>query len=350
VHDYRIFDFKPLPLLHSPFGRLNQLLRWLDLMRLDLLARQIAREIDSLNYDLVYVHPDKWTQAPTLLSYVHSPTVYYAQESLRASYEPEIPRPYLKGNWRTVLDSFDPLIALYKRSLARIDQRNTRRANHILTNSRFTAVNIQNIYKREAHTIYLGVDSDTFRPLPQVKKENYVLSVGELRPNKGYDFLIKSISLIPKEVRPPLRIVGNATMPQEYSFLLNLAQANDVDLEIEVMVDLETLILRYNQAALLVYAPVLEPFGLVALEAMACNTAVVGVNEGGVQESVLHGQTGLLVERDLVQFAEAVQYLLCDPELAALYGKNGRQHVLNNWTWEQSAAAIEQQLINCSSN
>jgi glycosyltransferase involved in cell wall biosynthesis len=92
----------------------------------------------------------------------------------------------------------------------------------------------------------------------------------------------------------------------------------------------------------------MEPFGLVPLEAMACGTPVVGVQEGGVQESILHKHTGLLVDRDPVQFAAAVQNLLSNPALASEYGRNGREHVLRHWTWDQSVAALEDFLLACA--
>lgn len=78
----------------------------------------------------------------------------------------------------------------------------------------------------------------------------------------------------------------------------------------------DQLVLEYNKAQICVYAPVLEPLGLVPLESMACGTPVVGVREGGVLESIVHEQTGLLTERDPAQFAGAVQHLLSNPALA----------------------------------
>lgn len=106
----------------------------------------------------------------------------------------------------------------------------------------------------------------------------------------------------------------------------------------------DQLVELYNQARVTLYAPVREPFGLVPLEAMACATPVVAVQEGGIPETVLSGQTGLLVPRDPQQFAAAVQRLLADPELAAAYGQAGRQQVLLHWTWEQAAQTVEQHL------
>jgi glycosyltransferase involved in cell wall biosynthesis len=345
IHQHYIFEFQPLPSFYSPWGRLNQLQRWRDLQRLESIAQQIASEIDHRGYDLVYVHPSMWIQAPTVLNYLLTPTVYHLHESLRLVYEPILSRPYLENGWRKKLDQIDPLILLYFRKLSKLDRRNTLQATRLLANSHFTATNIEHIYKRQADVAYFGVDSSTFRPIDHVQKEKFVLSVGELRPNKGFDFLINALARIPKPSRPPLRIIGNASNQRENAYLVNLAEENDVDLTIEVMVDLETLVCRYNQAALLIYAPVREPLGLVPLEAMACATSVVAVAEGGVQETVVNGTTGLLTPRDQDAFAEAIMQLLKDRKQNRQMGRAGRQHVLTEWTWDVLAQQIEILLI-----
>jgi len=75
---------------------------------------------------------------------------------------------------------------------------------------------------------------------------------------------------------------------------------------------------------------------------MACGKPVVGVDEGGVKETIVNQYTGLLVERDPRKFGEAIQLLLEDPTLIDQYGKNGRKHTLENWSWEKSVDKLEQ--------
>lgn len=87
------------------------------------------------------------------------------------------------------------------------------------------------------------------------------------------------------------------------------------------------LVRLYNQARAFIYAPILEPFGLVVLEAMACGTPVVAVKEGGVRESVIDGVTGWLIPRDPHIFADALGRLLSDEQLALTIGKAGREKV-----------------------
>ncbi len=82
-----------------------------------------------------------------------------------------------------------------------------------------------------------------------------------------------------------------------------------------------------------------EPLGIVNLEAMACGTAVVGSNVGGIPEVVLDAQTGLLVPPgDHELLAEALSSLLGDPARAAAMGELGRQRVTAEFSWAAVAA------------
>jgi glycosyltransferase involved in cell wall biosynthesis len=74
---------------------------------------------------------------------------------------------------------------------------------------------------------------------------------------------------------------------------------------------------------------------------MACGTPVVAVAEGGMQETILDGETGFLVQRSPESFAEALLKLYENPELAEQMGAAGRQHVLQNWTWDKAAERLE---------
>jgi glycosyltransferase involved in cell wall biosynthesis len=191
------------------------------------------------------------------------------------------------------------------------------------------------------------VDTDVFRPglgNGDGKSHNYVLSVGAIQSHKGYKFLIESIGRIPEFVRPSLHLVGNMENPGYQDYLQILAIENEVNLQIEVDVSQDILVRRYNEAMLVAYAPFNEPFGLVPLEAMACGKPVVGINEGGVKETVIHKSTGLLVERNPRSFGEAIRSLLEDRALIELYGTNGRKHVLENWSWEKATSDVEKHL------
>ena len=77
---------------------------------------------------------------------------------------------------------------------------------------------------------------------------------------------------------------------------------------------------------------------------MACQTPVIGVREAGVRESVIDGQTGLLVDREPEAMAGAIRMLLADPEEADRLGCNARSNVEKRWTWAASIEMIEHYL------
>jgi len=100
-----------------------------------------------------------------------------------------------------------------------------------------------------------------------------------------------------------------------------------------------------THADLFLCPSIYEPLGIVNLEAMGCETAVLASRVGGIPEVVSHGNTGELVdynENDIVGFessiAEAATRLMSDPELLQRYGKAGRQRAATEFGWDAVAA------------
>jgi glycosyltransferase involved in cell wall biosynthesis len=350
ANKYQCFEYHFAPLLGSPFGRFNQAIRLSDLRRMDQSSKRVAQIIESRSYDLVYAHPCQVTQSPMILQHLKEiPTVYYLQEPPRAFYEKKPIRPFYKnnGSWfRSFLNNIDPLLLTYNSTMRKVDLDNTRSANKVLVNSNFVSQVVKDIYNINPCLSYHGVDIEKFRIIPGEKRD-MVLSVGSLTPLKGFDFLIKSIAHIPGKFRPPLVIASNFQMPEEKKYLEEMASNLEVELILLNNVADEELVALYNSTRLTVYAPIQEPFGLVSLESMACGTPVVAVREGGVQEAVIHEHTGLAVDRDPAQFAEAIQSLLSQPELVRQYGQNGREQVMQKWTWDTAVETLESHLLAC---
>jgi glycosyltransferase involved in cell wall biosynthesis len=345
VHHHQVFPFQPSKLFGSPLGRLNQVSRMADLRRLRSLTRQIAQQIDGIGYDVVFVHPCQFEQSPSILRYVRTPTVYYCQEPRRSSYEAMPKRPYDDdaNRRRRLFNVVDPLPHLYRRLARRTDQVNTRSADRVFVNSMFMAETVNRLYGISATVAYHGVDVAQFRPLG-IEKSHIVLSVGSLTPLKGFDFLVRAMARLDAATCPRLVIASNFQNADERLFIELLAKRHGVQLSLLCAIDDDALVTLYNEALLVAYSAIREPFGLVPLEAMACGTPVVSVNEGGVAESVIAGHTGLLVDRDQEQFALAIARLAADSDLAARLGRNGREHVLQHWTWEHAAAGLERSL------
>ncbi len=347
-HSYR-FDLAFLAPWHGrlPFLRryVDLVCYWVNLKRLDQVAQTIARQIDAGAYDWVLAHHDLIVQGPYVLRYLKTPTAYYCAEVNRGVYELPVIRPYDQSHSRSERIRqtwYGPANWLMRQLLKREDRLNVLSAYMHLTNSFFTAEALQRAYGIHARVSYLGADTDKFLPL-DLERENFVLSVGAITPLKGYDFLVGALGQMAALDRPKLVLVGNVASTPEKNYLNELAKSNGVSITFHVNTSDMQLAQLYNRALAFVYAPVLEPFGLAPLEAMACETPVVAVREGGVRESVLDGVTGYLTTREPKAFAEALTCFVRDPVRAREFGKRGREHVLRYWTW---GYAYERLMVN----
>lgn len=306
--------------------------------------KKIAETINSKDYDAVLCEQDKYIMAPFFLKYIKKPTIYYCQQPPRN----EAILRRLDKLTEVKVNLFKKLIFDFigKRA-AKIDLKrdedNSSFAKYVLANSYFSHESILKAYGLNSYVAYLGIDTEIFKPL-NIKKKNFVLSVGTCTPSKGYDFIIRSLSLLENDIRPKLLIVSNATDNEWARYLKELANQHHVNMEILNLIDDERLVELYNQAKLVVFSPYLEPFGLIPIESMACGTPVVAIKEGGMRETVIHNETGLLVERDESSFADAVYELLMDTEKADEMSKKSVDCVNNFWTVEHAGKRLEKHL------
>jgi glycosyltransferase involved in cell wall biosynthesis len=274
------------------------------------------------------------TQAIDVLPFLRTPSLFYAPEPLRSAYEPpELVQ--LTPGWRGALTRHG-LHPIDRRRRA-LDRRYLRAAAHVVTHSEFTRQTLAEIYGVEAEVVLLGVDSDAFSPGEQ-SRERYVLSVGALHPLKGHDQVIAALATLP-EPRPRLVIVGDRG--ESAATLHALASTSGVELELRSRLQLSEVVETYRRAEVVACAQIREPFGLVPLEAMACETPVVAVAEGGFRETISDGETGLLSKRDPHALGAAVERVLGDDALARRLGAQGRETVARDWTWERTSAAYD---------
>ena len=95
----------------------------------------------------------------------------------------------------------------------------------------------------------------------------------------------------------------------------------------------------YRGAAVAVFAPYGEEFGLAPLEAMASGVPVIAWREGGLVETVVEGETGYLVQ-DAVTLRQRLRLLVHDPERRRLFGQAARRRA-ERFSWQQTAQGIE---------
>jgi glycosyltransferase involved in cell wall biosynthesis len=308
--------------------------------------RQMAGAVDGGSFDVVLAGHDMFTHAPLALRHLKTPSAYYCQEPLRLVYEAPVGMAVPEPSGRASRWARRAATLAARLVLKPMDARATGAARLLLANSIYSHEAIMRAYGRPARVIYLGVDAERFRPLG-VPRERTVLSVGALHPAKGFDFVVEALARIPAPRRPSMLVISDRGYGGYRERLMELARRRDVALRVETRVSEAELVGAYNQAALVAYAPYLEPFGLVALEAMACGTPLVAVAEGGTRESITHEATGILAPRDAQAFAEAVERVLSDAPLAARLGEQGREAAAGRWTWARSTERLERALLDC---
>jgi len=218
----------------------------------------------------------------------------------------------------------------------------------VFTNSYYSKEAMFQRVRRFSVVCRLGVDTVKFRPLG-LPVEPVVLSAGRIVKVKQHHLVIEAVAKIHHSRRPQVVIATptSATQHEDYEYfarVTEMAKTASVDLDIRCKPSEAELVALYNQSLVLVFVPIMEPFGLVALEAMACGTPVIGVREGGVRESVLDGQSGILVDRDSTELAEAIDHLVQNPELRNRLGQQAGVYVRSQWTWAQSIDRYEKEI------
>ncbi|HVL69221.1 MAG TPA: glycosyltransferase [Vicinamibacterales bacterium] len=183
-------------------------------------------------------------------------------------------------------------------ALARWDAATAHRVHRFLANSQYVAGRIRRYYNRGSTVVYPPVDTEYYRPDDGASSSaGGMLVVSALVPYKRLDLAIDAC----RRAHVPLKIVGRG--PEE-ARLRRLAAGAPVEF-LGWRSDEEIRTLYRTAAAVLL--PGTEDFGIVPVEAQACGTPVIAFAAGGATESVVDGETGLLVpEAEPEAFAEAI--------------------------------------------
>lgn len=206
------------------------------------------------------------------------------------------------------------------------------------------------------HVILNGIDTSVWSPVEPYSTEDSVLRrhgvdpdrpivafVGRITRQKGVPHLVRAA----KNFHPDAQLVLCAGAPdtpeiaaEMEGLVAELQAERDGVFWLKDMLPRDEVIEILSAATLFVCPSVYEPLGIVNLEAMACDTAVVASDVGGIPEVVVDGETGTLVhydEADPAAFeaglAEAVNALVTDPDKAARYGRAGAERARTRFSW-----------------
>ena len=201
------------------------------------------------------------------------------------------------------------------------------------------------------HVIRNGIDTDEYAPDEAIdvldkhgidQHRPTVAYIGRVTRQKGLPVLLRAAELLDPDVQIVL-CAGQADTEElgaEVTGLVgHLRDTRSGVTWLNGMLPKREVIQILSHATVFACPSLYEPLGIVNLEAMACGTAVVGSNVGGIPEVVLDAQTGLLVPPgDHELLAEALSSLLGDPARAAAMGQLGRQRVTAEFSWAAVAA------------
>jgi starch synthase len=212
--------------------------------------------------------------------------------------------------------------------------------------------------------IHNGIDPEFYKPTfdESLLKEYgidpavpFVLFVGRITRQKGISGLIESARHFTKNCQIVLCAGAPDTeeIAQETASLIaQLQSEREGVILISEMLPREKIKVLYSHARVFACPSLYEPFGIINLEAMSCETPVVGSHVGGIPEIIVEGETGYLIPLESVSrtnfnplnpdafqkaFAEKINVLLENEALATAMGKAGRECVLAKFSWESIA-------------
>jgi starch synthase len=211
------------------------------------------------------------------------------------------------------------------------------------------------------HVIHNGIDPQIYRR--QLSPETltrfgidpsrpFVLFNGRITRQKGLPLLLAAALKLDRNYQVVI-VASSPDTPEiaaEVGALAGRVSAERGNLVwIDHFISREDLIHLHSHAAVFVCPSIYEPFGLVILEAMACETPVVASRVGGIPEIVVEGETGYLVDFDpadpdafTTALADRMETLLKDATLAARMAKAGRERVLQHFGWPAIASKTVQ--------
>ena len=233
-----------------------------------------------------------------------------------------------------------------------------------------------NVDESKVEVVYNGIDLKEYSVVKETdvldhygidKNKPFVLFVGRITRQKGIIHLVNAI----KYIDPETQIVLCAGAPDTKEIAKEMEDAveqasksRDNIFWIDKMLDKKDVIQLYSHASVFCCPSIYEPFGIINIEAMACETAVVASAVGGIKEVVVEGETGLLIDvaqqneapfepvdpdkfsRDL---AEGINRVIIDGALRHKMAKAGRERVEAFFDWKAIAKqtkSIYQSLIN----
>jgi len=316
-------------------GRPLNFFAWVHQLNLAMLERGV-RLCNGKRYDLVHAHD--WLVA-------------YAGRGLKHSFQ----IPLVASVHATEFGRNNGLHNDEQRYIGEVEWLLTYEAWRVICNSRYMREEIEGVFNLPPDKISIipnGIRPEAFQvaaPDPAVRQrfagpgEKILFFIGRLVREKGVQVLLGALPQI-RERFPDVRVIIAGQGPYgEELHRLSVHLGLDRQVTFAGYIDEETRNQLYAQADLAIFPSLYEPFGLVALEAMAAGTPVVVGDSGGFAETVEHGVNGVRVPAENASaLAEQVCTLLGDPELGRRLARRALQDVSDNYSWASIARRYEE--------
>lgn len=202
-------------------------------------------------------------------------------------------------------------------------------------------------YADKLEVIPNGVDLDKFQP-KNVKDENTIFFLSlldEFHQYKGLYYLLKALIIVKNEIPDVKLIIGGKGVLSDYYQNMASTMGLDENIEFEGFIPEDEIADYYSKANVFVLPSISarqEGFGIVALEAMACQTAVITTEIVGVAADLEENGAGIVVpSKDPEKLAAAVIKILGNEKLQNKMGQNGRKLVEEKYTWKMVASRME---------
>ena len=210
----------------------------------------------------------------------------------------------------------------------------------IATNSEVSKERISKYLGRDdAIVVNPGVDIERFH---NESYEKYFFYPSRIVPEKRFEFAIEAFKIFHKNFSYFKLIIAGSLQEEEKSraYIQKLRElAKGYPIEFRINIAEEELLKLYSNSYAVLFSAINEDFGLVPLEAMACEKPIIAVNEGGPRYTIINGKTGFLVNSPK-EMAEKMITLAKDPSMVEKIGKEGRKLVKEKYTWKNFLSSL----------
>ncbi len=228
-------------------------------------------------------------------------------------------------------------------AFTKMQSRVARRMNHIMTVSESSKVDIAADHKvdpEHIHVVPVGVDPEMFRPVPGVRRVpgRIVTTASADVAMKGLKYLLEAVAKLRTERNVELVIIGRPTEGGTSADLFAELGLTDCVSWVHGVSD-ERIVELYSEAEVAVVPSLYEGFSLPAIEAMSCGVPLVTTTGGALPEVAgSHGETCFQVPPgDSEALAAMLGAVLDQPDVRDRVGANGRQRVIDQWSWHHTA-------------